>query len=114
MEQRVIVMVRASISPEKEEAFNRWYNEDHLQKAVRFPGCLGASRYKIIKTGGANLREKIDEERFRYMAIYEYESLAARDALLKTGSNLKLVEEFNKAWPESERLWTTAIRIFPY
>ena len=114
MEPRALFIVRSSIPSEKEEAFNRWYNEDHLQKALAAPGCLSARRYKILGTGGANLRSKIEgEERFRFMAIYEYESLAIREANIKAGRLNKMVAEFNENWPESERLWTSAIQIYP-
>ena len=114
MEPRAIFIVRSSIPVEKEEAFNRWYNEDHLPKALLAPGCLGGRRYRILRTGGANLRSKIEgEERFRFMAIYEYESMAIREANIKAGRLDKMVKEFNETWPESERLWISAIQIFP-
>ena len=114
MEQRAIFIVRSSISPEKEEAFNRWYNEDHFQKVIKSPGVIRGARYKILQTGGANLRSKIEgEERFRYMAIYEHESWANIEKRIKGGQLDSMVAEFTAAWPESERLWIKAVQIFP-
>jgi hypothetical protein len=55
----------AQVKPEDEEVFNKWYNEDHLPKAIaRFPGVLSGRRYKILE----------GEEEYRYLAMYEFES----------------------------------------
>jgi hypothetical protein len=38
------------VNPEDEEAFNRWYNEEHMPRALeRFPGVLSGRRYKVLK-----------------------------------------------------------------
>jgi hypothetical protein len=114
MEQRAIFIVRSSISPQNEEAFNRWYNEDHFQKVIKSLGVIGGQRYKILETGSANLRSKIEgEERFGYMAIYEHENWANIERRVKSGYLEKMVAEFTAAWPESERLWIKAVQIYP-
>jgi hypothetical protein len=34
--------VRATVDPQREEEFNRWYNSEHIPDVVNtFPGCLG-------------------------------------------------------------------------
>lgn len=54
MGRRGLLIIMTSISPEKEEAFNRWYNEDHLPKVLeRMPGVLSGRRYKIVEGGSS-------------------------------------------------------------
>jgi hypothetical protein len=60
----VLFVVKASITPEREEAFNRWYNEEHCPQLLRFRGAVSARRYKAI----------MGEEKYQYMAVYEFES----------------------------------------
>ena len=44
----VLFVVRATITKEKEAAFNHWYNTDHAPKVLRFNGAVSARRYKKI------------------------------------------------------------------
>ena len=62
----VLFVVRASITPEREEAFNRWYNEEHCPQLLQFRGAVSARRYKAI----------MGEDEYQYMAMYEFESEA--------------------------------------
>ena len=46
--------VRATVTPEHEDLFNRWYNSEHVPDAVNMlPGCIGASRYKVVVGDGS-------------------------------------------------------------
>ena len=63
----VLFVVRASITPEREEAFNRWYNEEHCPQLLQFRGAVSARRYKAIMGedrvsvhGGVRVRERGD------------------------------------------------------
>jgi heme-degrading monooxygenase HmoA len=74
MARRGLLIVMASIAAEKEEAFNRWYNEDHLPKVLeRMPGVLSGRRYKIME----------GEEKYQFMVMYEFESYEALEAATK-------------------------------
>jgi hypothetical protein len=44
----VLFVVKASITPEREEAFNRWYNEEHCPQLLHYRGALSARRDKAI------------------------------------------------------------------
>ena len=113
-EPKALFIVMASIPREKEEEFNRWYNEDHFQKAIKAPGKLSGRRYKILENGGVNLKTNMEgAEKFRYMAIYEYESWDKGEAYINSEKFKQQVAEFTAAWPESERFWIKAIQIFP-
>ena len=114
MEPRSITIVMASIPPEKEEEFNRWYNEDHFQKAVKAPGKTGGRRFKILETRAINSRSNMEGMApFRFMAIYEFETDAAAEAHLNSAQFKKNVAEFTAAWPESERFVIRAVQIYP-
>src|SRR5205814_3254990 len=42
----VLFVVKATIRKDREEAFNRWYNEDHVPQVLQFKGLVSARRYK--------------------------------------------------------------------
>ena len=92
MAGRGLIIIMAPMAPEKEEAFNRWYNEDHLPKVLeRFPGVLSGRRYKIIE----------GEEKYRFMAMYEFESYEALEAAMKTDQAKQLAREYDEAFGKS-------------
>lgn len=53
-----IHIVRIDITPEQEDAFNRWYDEVHLPAILACPGWLSGKRYMAIDDGP------------RYAAVY--------------------------------------------
>ena len=60
----VLFVVKASIKPEQEAAFNRWYSEEHCPQLLQFRGAVSARRYKAI----------MGEDKYQYMAVYEFEN----------------------------------------
>ncbi len=102
MSKKGILIIMASMAPEKEEAYNRWYNEDHLPKMLeRVPGILGGRRYKIMD--GA--------EEYRFMAMYEFESYEALEAAMKTEQVKQLVREYDEAFGKGGRRRIRAIEL---
>ena len=59
-----LMIVWADIPAEKEDDFNRWYNEEHLAELLSVPGVLSAARYEATSSGP------------KHMAVYELESSA--------------------------------------
>ena len=57
-----LLMVWADVPADKEEDFNRWYNEEHLAERVSIPGVLSAARYEVTSSGP------------KHLACYELES----------------------------------------
>ena len=57
-----LLMVMADVPSDKEEEFNRWYNEEHLEDVTSVPGVLNGARYQAVKGGP------------KYLAIYELET----------------------------------------
>jgi hypothetical protein len=60
-----LLAVWMDMPAEKEEDFNRWYNEEHLPEVLACPGFISAVRYEC--TAGQP----------RFLAIYELDSEAA-------------------------------------
>ena len=59
-----LFVVRATITAEREDAFNRWYDEEHLPQVLRYNGAVSGRRYRKL-TG---------EDRYAYMAVYDFAS----------------------------------------
>ncbi|OGL12149.1 MAG: hypothetical protein A3I14_05870 [Candidatus Rokubacteria bacterium RIFCSPLOWO2_02_FULL_73_56] len=62
----VLFIVKATIRTDQEEAFNRWYNEEHVPQFLRWPGAVSARRYRALE----------GEDRYQYMAVYELQDEA--------------------------------------
>lgn len=63
-----LLMVWADVPRDREDDFNRWYNEEHLAERLSVPGILSAARYEAVKSGP------------KHLACYELESLAVLDS----------------------------------
>jgi heme-degrading monooxygenase HmoA len=74
-ENRIIEIVAAESTPEKEAEFNRWYTEEHV------PMLMGA---KSIKQAARYRRIGDDAGLSKFITVYEFESKEA-------------VEEFHKS-----------------
>ncbi len=57
-----LMMVWMDVPADKEEEFNRWYNEEHLPELMEIPGVLNAARYEAVRSGP------------KHLACYELES----------------------------------------
>ena len=57
-------MVWCDVPPDKEDEFNRWYNEEHIADLLSVPGVLSAARYEAMKGGP------------KHLACYELENAA--------------------------------------
>lgn len=57
-----LLVVHTDVDPAHEEAFNRWYNEDHVPALIGQPGFVRARRYVSV-----------EGRQPKYLAIYEFE-----------------------------------------
>lgn len=102
LDKKGLFVVMAKVAPEKEEAFNRWYNEDHMPKALeRFPGVLSGRRYKILEGGGE----------YQYWALYEFESYEKMAATMKSDVLQELIREYNQAFGPGNRQRVLAVEV---
>ncbi len=58
-----LLTVKTTITPAKEEAFNRWYSYEHVPDLLKYRGAVGARRFKAI----------MPEDKFQYIALYEFQ-----------------------------------------
>ena len=57
-----LMMFAMNVAPEVEAEFNAWYDDEHIPRLLKVPGCLRARRFKMA--GGTH----------RYLAIYHLTS----------------------------------------
>ena len=100
----VLFMVKASIPKDKEEAFNRWYNEEHVPQFLRFKGAVSARRYKAI----------LGEDKYQYLAMYELKDEETFKRLMESEHFKGLRAEYDKHFGSvSERARLAYIQVWP-
>ena len=78
-------VVRATITKDKEAAFNKWYNEEHAPQVLQFNGAVSARRYRKI----------LGEDKFQYMAVYEFASEDAFKRFQQSDHLKALVKDYD-------------------
>ena len=102
MSKKGLFIVMAKVNPEDEEAFNRWYNEEHMPRALeRFPGVLSGRRYKILEGEGE----------YQFLALYEFESYEKMDAAVNSDIIKQLIKEYDEAFGEGNRKRFMAVQL---
>jgi antibiotic biosynthesis monooxygenase (ABM) superfamily enzyme len=100
----VLFVVKATIAPEREAAFNRWYSEEHCPQFLRFPGAVSARRYRAI----------LGEDRFQYMAVYEVQDEATFQRFLESEHFTTLKAEYDAHFGgASERARFAYVQVWP-
>lgn len=62
----VLMVVEATVEPDREQEFNRWYDEEHLPQCVGCPGFIRGARYRST-----------DDQGPKYLAVYLLEDESA-------------------------------------
>ena len=62
-------MVWADVPADKEDDFNRWYNEEYMAERLAIPGFLSAARYETVTPGAP-----------KHLAVYEVENIGVFDS----------------------------------
>lgn len=99
-----LFVVRATITKDKETAFNEWYNKEHLPQVLRYNGAVSGRRYKKI----------MGEDKYDYMAVYEFASEEVFQTFLKSDALKELRSEYDKNFGSvSERVAQGWLQVFP-
>ena len=99
-----LFVVRATIAKDREAAFNRWYNEVHLPQVLRYNGAVSGRRYRKL-TG---------EDKYDYMAVYEFASEEVLQRFLQSDALKELRAEYDKHFGAvSERIAQSWVQVFP-
>lgn len=100
----VLFVVKATISQDREEAFNRWYNEEHVPQFLEFKGAVSARRYRAI----------MGEDTYQYMAVYELRDEATFRRLMDSEHMKQLRAEYDANFGAvSERARFAYTQVFP-
>lgn len=90
MKSRALLIVRATCAPEQAEAFNAWYNGEHLPDILRsIPGILRARRFAPLPDTGS------EQE---YLTIYEFSDERGPERFLAHPAIPRLVAEYDARW----------------
>ncbi len=99
-----LFIVKATIHPDQESAFNRWYNDEHVPQFLQFPGAVSARRYRKI----------LGDDTYQYMAVYELRDEATLERLLASDHMKALRAEYDAHFGAvSERARLGYVQIFP-
>jgi len=98
-----LFIVKATIPADKEAAFNRWYNEEHVPQVLQFPGLVSARRYKALE----------GEDKYQYMAMYELKDEATYHRLMSSDHMKLLRKEYDAHFPMSERTRLAYTQVWP-
>jgi len=91
-----LLMVWAAVPADKEDEFNRWYNEEHLAERLAVPGFLSGARYEAVKGGP------------KHLACYELDDVAVLESPAYTRVQRHPTEWTRRCSPEV--IATTYIR----
>ena len=96
----MLFQVQASIAPELDAAFNRWYDEVHCPEMLRKTGVLTARRYRQI----------MGEAGFEYVAVYEFSGRSEFERFLVEDLP-GLSDEYERRWGASSLRRRTAFEL---
>jgi antibiotic biosynthesis monooxygenase (ABM) superfamily enzyme len=100
----IMFVVRATIAKDKEAAFNKWYNEEHAPQVLQFNGAVSARRYRKI----------LGEDKFQYMAVYEFASEAVFKRFQESDHLKTLVKDYDAHFEGvSDRQRSAYVQIWP-
>ncbi|MCB1463639.1 MAG: hypothetical protein KDJ90_14720 [Nitratireductor sp.] len=86
MDHAAILLMMTEVAEEYDEAFNDWYDNEHIPELLALPGLVSAERYRIVGEG------------IRYLALYRLAdtSVPESEAYVTWRDN-----------SESTKLWTS-------
>lgn len=91
-------VVRATVpDPTKRAAFDRWYQNEHLPDAAKSFGAKKAWRFWSLTDPSI------------HQATYEFADEASLDRAMKGEDQKRLVDDFNRDWPEIKRTRETLV-----
>lgn len=100
----VLFTVKATITADREDAFNHWYNEEHCAQLLRFNGAVSARRYKSI----------LSDDKYQYMAVYEFKDEATFERFQQSEEFADLKREYEANFGGvSERQREAWVQVWP-
>lgn len=110
MDRPAIFVVKATIAPDTEAAFNEWYDTVRAVEIARVPGCLGMKRYATVPLESAH----VGDEPWQYMVCYEFDSEASLQAFVRSDTLRAMTRDYDARFGASGHRARFAYRqIFP-
>lgn len=81
-----IFIVRAEVDPNARDAFDHWYEAQHLPDAVKALGATSASR------GWSDVEENV------HIAFYEFADMPAMKRMMASDALEGMIAEFSRRW----------------
>jgi len=103
---QLLYLVRTAIEPEKEDAFNNWYDTKHCVEMLDCPGVLSASRYRIVDTVARfpdfsyRHPHAADEADRPYLAAYRFADEVSFDSWFLSDARVQLREDHEARFPQ--------------
>lgn len=89
MTNSVFMALTNSISPDRDEEYNRWYNDVHSNDILSLPTMRSMVRYRAVQ----QITPAGDQAFHRYLAIYNVDDpRAAYNALLERRSTFTMTD----------------------
>jgi len=99
-----IFVVRATITNDKEAAFNKWYNEEHAPQLLQYNGAVSARRY----------RKLLGDDKYEYLAVYEFVSEDIFRRFMESDHLKALIKEYDAHFGEvSQRARSAYVQVWP-
>ena len=108
MARPAIFVVKATIAPEQEAAFNEWYDTVRSGEIARVPGCLGMKRYAALPLESAHA----GAEPWQYMVCYEFDSEASLQAFVRSATLRAMTKDYDARF-RGERARFAYRQIYP-
>jgi antibiotic biosynthesis monooxygenase (ABM) superfamily enzyme len=110
MTRPALFVVKATIAPEREAAFNAWYDTVRSAEAARVPGCTGMRRYAAVPLESAHA----GDEPWQYMVCYEFQSEEAMRAFARSDTLRAMTIDYDARFGDAGARARFAYRqIFP-
>jgi hypothetical protein len=110
MARPALFVVKATIAPEREAAFNAWYDTVRSVEAAQVPGCTGMRRYAAVPLD----TDHLGAEPWQYMVCYEFESEEAMQAFARSDTLRAMTRDYNARFGDAgERARFAYRQIYP-
>jgi heme-degrading monooxygenase HmoA len=86
-----LFVVKATIAPEREVAFNEWYNTRRAAEAAQVPGLVAMRRYVPVSV---DVGAHPGSEPWQYMVVYEFESEEALRAFASSDTLVAMTRDY--------------------
>jgi hypothetical protein len=86
---RFVMVVLTNPVTDQDDAYNEWYDNEHVRDVVSVDGFLSGQRFRLTTTGIGN----VDPPSHRYLALYEVEAesaAVANDSLVEAARQGRL------------------------